>query len=241
MPASKTSRMFALMGGIAFAALLAASPARADGDTWNTMLGWVGLGHKHSPDDSTIDYSPRPALVVPPKMDLPPPQTAAAPPQNWPHDPDKMARARADADSRRPAPSSDSSADATTGDFVADADKTKTNAKTDQAVRCSGEGGKGICFYGPSELVDMMKGFNVGDMFGSHTENTSTLRIGNEPPRQYLTQPPPGYQMPKVKGEEDEDSAADASSADTSKYDSVDVGGPRHHHHESDASSASSQ
>jgi hypothetical protein len=238
---SKTRRAIAATSSVALAALLIASPARADGDMWNSMLGWVGLGHKQaSPDDGTIDYTPRPALVVPPKMDLPPPQTATATPQNWPHDPDAAARARADADSRRPAPTSDSSSDPSP-DFNADADKTtsKTNSKTDQEVSCSGSDGKGVCFYGPSGLIDLTKGFNMGGLFTSHPEDTSTLRIGSEPPREYLTQPPPGYQIPKLKGEDGDDDEATGSDSDSSN---VDVGAPRHHHHhDSDDSSASNQ
>jgi hypothetical protein len=236
----KPRKVIAATSGVALAALLIASPARADGDMWNSMLGWVGLGHKsQSPDDGTIDYTPRPALVVPPKMDLPPPQTALATPQNWPHDPDRTARARADADSRRPAPSSDSSSDQTTGDFVADADKSKKDSNSGESEACSGDPGKPICFYGPSSLINFTKGWTGGifDGFNSHPEDTSKLRVGVEPPRQYLSQPPPGYEMPKIKGEDDSDSDA-AADTDTSKYDSVDVGAPRHHRH-GDNSSAS--
>lgn len=242
----KPRSLVALTGSAALAALLVAGPARADGDMWNSMLGWVGLGHKQqsSPDDGTIDYRPRPALVVPPKMDLPKPQASTSTPADWPHDPDASARAAADADSRRPAPSSDSSGD---GDFVADADKTdktKTNA-SGESEACSDQAGKPICFYGPSDLVNFAKGWgnltNMGGMFQSHPEDTSKLQVGVEPHREYLTQPPPGYQMPKVKDEDadgDSGSGSGSGDSDTSKYDSVDVGAPRHHHHNSDDSSA---
>jgi hypothetical protein len=229
-------RRAAALGGVALAALLAASPARADGDMWNSMLGWVGLGHKQqqSPDNGTIDYTPRPALVVPPKMDLPPPQASLGTPADWPHDPDATARIRAEADSRRPAPSSDSSSDQTPGDFVADADKTKPSP-SGESETCSNQAGKPICFYGPSDLVNFTKGW--GNIFQSHSEDTSKLRIGSEPPRKYLTQPPPGYEMPKVKDEDDSDADSGADAADSS--DNVDVGAPRHHHHSSTESSTS--
>jgi hypothetical protein len=236
----RTRNLVAATGGVALAALLAASPARADGDMWNSMLGWVGMGHKtdastSGPDDGAIDYTPKPALVVPPKMDLPPPQASTSTPADWPHDPDATARVKAEADSRRPAPSSDSSSDNSSGDFVADADKAKPDNPNGESEACTDQAGKPICFYGPSGLMNFAKGWNMGGLFQSHSEDTSKLRIGSEPPRQYLIQPPPGYQMPKVK-DEDSDAAADA---DTSKYDSVDVGAPRHHHHHSsDDSSA---
>jgi hypothetical protein len=93
-------------------------PAKAD-DWWNSMLGMVGMGPKQQPADDSIDYSARPALVVPPKMDLPPPQTAVARPADWPKDPDVAARHRAEADSRRPAPPAapgDASADTSADD-----------------------------------------------------------------------------------------------------------------------------
>jgi len=225
------------MSGVALVALLAASPARADGDMWNSMLGWVGMGHKQqqSPDDGTIDYTPRPALVVPPKMDLPPPQTARGTPADWPHDPDATARAQADADSRRPAPSSDSSSDQSSSDFVADADKAKP-ADSGEVENCTNQAGKPICFYGPAGLMNFTKGW--GNLFQGHSEDTSKLKIGSEPPRKYLIQPPPGYQMPKVKDEDASDADSDSGS-DVSKYDSVDIGAPRHHHHASTDSSAS--
>ncbi len=237
---SMSRGLVAVMGGVAFTAVLASSPARADGDMWNSMLGWVGLGHKQqqtSVDDGTIDYTPRPALVVPPKMDLPAPQASTGTPTDWPHDPDAAARAKAEADSRRPAPSSDSTSDASSADFVADAEKPKPNNDSGETETCTDSPGKPICFYGPTSLMNFTKGWgNMGGLFQSHAEDTSKLRVGIEPPRQYLSQPPPGYEMPKLK---DEDDAADNGDSDASKSDSVDVGAPRHHHHhDSDDSSA---
>ncbi len=109
--------------------------------------------------------------------------------------------------SRRPAPSSDSTSSDSTGDFVADADKAKSDNGNGESEACSNEAGKPICFYGPSGLVNFAKGWgNMGGLFSTHPEDTSKLRIGAEPPREYLIQPPPGYQMPKVKDEEDTDS-----------------------------------
>src|SRR5499427_2911173 len=45
-------------------------------------------------DDSSIDYRERSPLVVPPKLDLPAPASAAAekPAPNWPKDPDEARR-----------------------------------------------------------------------------------------------------------------------------------------------------
>jgi hypothetical protein len=65
----RTRKLVAATGGVALAALLAAGPARADGDMWNSMLGWVGMGHKANastdgPDDGAIDYTPKPARAA---------------------------------------------------------------------------------------------------------------------------------------------------------------------------------
>src|SRR5579872_6834914 len=97
-------------GAACFAmASMPAGPAMAEDGIWNSMLSFMGMGKsKDQVQSDSIDYSARPALVVPPKMDLPPPQTAAAHPTDWPKDPDAAARHRAEADSRRPAPPSDS-------------------------------------------------------------------------------------------------------------------------------------
>ena len=206
----------AALGGVALAALLAASPARADGDMWNSMLGWVGLGHKQqqSPDNGTIDYTPRPALVVPPKIDLPPPQASLGTPADWPHDPDATARIRAEADLRRPAPSSESSSDQTPGDFVADADKTKPSPsgelESPAATRPASQSastGRPIWSISP----------RGGAISFSHIPKTRQSSESAASRRANIsTQPPPGYEMPKVKDEDDSDadSGADAAELD---------------------------
>ncbi len=112
----RTRNLVAATGGVALAALVAAGPARADGDMWNSMLGWVGMGHKanastEGPDDGVIDYTPKPALFVPPKMEVPAPQASTSTPAAGPPAPDATARVQAVADSRRPAPTSDSRSD----------------------------------------------------------------------------------------------------------------------------------
>ena len=70
-----------------------------------------------------------------------------------------------------------------------------------KARACSNQAGKPICFYGPTNLVNFTKG--LGNLFQKQTEDISKLKVGSEPPRKYLIQPPPGYQMPKVKDADD--------------------------------------
>lgn len=198
-------RRLALVASAGWLALALPGPARADNNWWNSMLGMMGMGPKNPADDA-IDYSARPALVVPPKMDLPPPQAAVARPSDWPNDPDAAARHRAEADSRRPAPrtptpaADDNSAD--DSDQATQAapapDKTKpavSSAPTGDFSKSMGLAGGGTSiFSGPGGAVDLSN-FNLSNWnpFGSHddTKAVRTLKVGVEPPREYLTQPPP--------------------------------------------------
>lgn len=84
---------------------LSVSPLRADGLP-NPLAGFMQPDNN---SDNAIDYRPRPALVVPPTSDLPSPQSSSVTRTvNWPKDPDLDAARAAKADSRRPAPTSDS-------------------------------------------------------------------------------------------------------------------------------------
>ncbi len=94
----------AAVGALMVAALSFPLPVRADGLP-NPLANFMGGGTDNGP----IDYRPRPALVVPPTNDLPPPQTSSTVPSaNWPKAPDTTILNAAKADSRRPAPSEDS-------------------------------------------------------------------------------------------------------------------------------------
>ncbi|MGA3302442.1 MAG: hypothetical protein ABSC72_04050 [Methylovirgula sp.] len=94
----------AAIGALMVAALSCPLPVHADGLP-NPLANFMGGGTDNGP----IDYRPRPALVVPPTNDLPPPQTSSTVPSaNWPKAPDTKILNAAKADSRRPAPSEDS-------------------------------------------------------------------------------------------------------------------------------------
>lgn len=201
----------------ALASIPGAGPALAD--PWGSVLGFFGMGHDKTQDDG-IDYSARPALVVPPKLDLPPPQSAEVRPADWPKDPDVAARRKAEADSRRPAPRSDSTDASSTEQAAADTAATSDvkNAPGTSEEACTDEPGKPICFYGPSELVNFAKNWNPFN-FGKSDSKTTTLKVGVEPPREYLVQPPPGYRMPAVADEAPDKSQKatdpDGAAADT--------------------------
>jgi hypothetical protein len=94
----------AAAGALIVAVLSCPLPAAADGLP-NPLANFMGPGTDNGP----IDYRPRPALVVPPTNDLPPPQTSSTVPSaNWPKARDTTILNAAKADSRRPAPSEDS-------------------------------------------------------------------------------------------------------------------------------------
>jgi hypothetical protein len=206
-----------------------AAPARADGNWWDSMLGAIGIG-PNKPADDAIDYSARPALVVPPKMDLPPPQPTMARPADWPNDPDAAARRRAEADSRRPAPPAPPAAP---GDASTDADDSGDNQQTDPKAslpdaprgqkptvaqswigsQSAGLGGGGTSVFsgggGPLTMPDW--DISKWNPFDSNKTDDAravrTLKVGVEPPREYLTQPPPGYEAP-VAVDTDSDTAS---------------------------------
>jgi hypothetical protein len=99
--AMKGMKIFGLAG--AFALLLAASAASAEeGEAVKSLLGSIGIIPKDKPP---IIYNERAPLVLPPKMDLPPPvpsNGAEANNANWPKDPDLAARRKAAREAKTP-------------------------------------------------------------------------------------------------------------------------------------------
>ncbi|HWG04684.1 MAG TPA: hypothetical protein VG271_06705 [Beijerinckiaceae bacterium] len=168
-----------------------ATPARAADDgqenffssVWGMIGGGIGVAPRSEP---TIDYHERAPLVLPPKTDLPPPGAGAAVRnQSWPQDPDVLAAKKAQEEARAPhlahkldpaetieqsrqrsAAAYDPLANQPTGDCL----ETRT---------CD-----------PATFWSLLKNTKKGD--------TAELQLipGQEPPREYLTQPPPGYMSP---------------------------------------------
>ncbi len=92
----------------ALALLIVASGASAEeGEAVKSILGAIGIIPK---EKAPITYNERAPLVLPPKMDLPPPAAgggAEARNGNWPRDPDVAARRKAAAEARTPYTSSE--------------------------------------------------------------------------------------------------------------------------------------
>ncbi len=102
----------------------------------------------------------------------------------WPNDPDVIEERRAAMDSRRPAPQIDAKF---AGRNVADG---TAAGQGPVAVRgppdeCQAGSGTPICLYTPwKALKSVVTGFQP-----------DTVQPGPEPPRKYLTEPPPGYRQ----------------------------------------------
>jgi hypothetical protein len=151
-----------------------------------------GLGGTNM-ENRGIDYRERSPLVVPPKLNLPPPgQTAAeakAPAPNWPKDPDEQrrkaaveARKKANKDPReasRILTPSELAAGKTSGSAPATIDSQQPGNSYNNPI------------LSPSQL-----GYTGGfsGLFGG--SKTETAPFKGEPTRDSLTQPPSGYQTP---------------------------------------------
>jgi hypothetical protein len=150
----------------------------------------AGIGGTNM-ENRGIDYRERSPLVVPPKIDLPPPAgtTAEVKAPNWPKDPDEQRRKAAVAarkkDNKDPALQARilTPAELAAGKTVA---PTRTN---NDPVQPGASNTNQI--LSPSQL-----GYNGGfsGLFGGN--KTETAPFKGEPTRDTLTMPPPGYQTP---------------------------------------------
>jgi hypothetical protein len=144
-----------------------------------------GLGVKSGPN---IDYRERSPLVVPPKLELPPPEQASAP-QNpaWPVDADEKARKQTAAAKRsytRRDPD-DGARPLRPDELRGGPPPAPDNGKPSMDER---EAGRQLR---PAEL-----GWtgSIKDFFGVQREEY--VEFTQEPPRATLLEPPPGYRTP---------------------------------------------
>jgi hypothetical protein len=149
-----------------------------------------GIGAK-SMEKKGIEYRERSPLVVPPKLDLPPPAgTEAKNAPNWPKDPDERRRKEAIAQRKK--------AVKATENWQAAQPLTPAEMKAGQtaaAPRTSNDpiqpGTNGNPSLMPAEL-----GY-TGGLWNMFKGNSSEAKpFTTEPPRQSLVEPPPGYQTP---------------------------------------------
>jgi hypothetical protein len=137
-----------------------------------------------------IDYRERSPLVVPPKLDLPPPETVKSEIKdpNWPKDPDEQRRKAAVVARKKANKDPIEAARVLT--------PSELNAgRTAAAHRTNGDPIQPGTSNNPS-LSPSQLGFTggLGKLFGG--SKTETAPFKGEPTRESLTQPPPGYQTP---------------------------------------------
>jgi hypothetical protein len=150
----------------------------------------TGLGGTNM-ENTGIDYRERSPLVVPPKIDLPPPDARGpAPVANWPKDPDVQQRraAAAAAKTGRPEEVLEAARPLTPREM---APKRARGASAAVDNSSPGDPNKNIVLS-PKQL-----GYEGGlfkNMFGSNKGETAEFK--GEPTRESLTQPPAGYQTP---------------------------------------------
>jgi hypothetical protein len=151
----------------------------------------AGIGGTNM-ENRGIDYRERSPLVVPPKLDLPPPAAAAevkAP--NWPKDPDDARRKAAIASRKKENKDPREAARVLMpSELNQRGAKASSTADSDSLTQPGGNPGSNA-ILSPSQL-----GYSGGfsGLFGG--SKTETAPFKGEPTRESLTQPPGGYQTP---------------------------------------------
>jgi hypothetical protein len=150
----------------------------------------AGIGGTNM-ENRGIEYRERSPLVVPPKLDLRPPETIKSEIKdpNWPKDPDEQRRKAAIA-ARKKENKDPREASRTLTPSELNAVKTTPGARTSNDPVQPGNSSTNP-MLSPAQL-----GFTGGfsGLFGG--SKTETAPFKGEPTRDSLTQPPPGYQTP---------------------------------------------
>jgi len=152
----------------------------------------AGIGGTNM-ENRGIDYRERSPLVVPPRLDLPPPETAKSEIKdpNWPKDPDEQRRKAAIAARKKAKPVDPLQAARPLTPAELNVGRTATAAPP--AASDSVQPGNSATnpMLSPSQL-----GYNGGifKIFKGNTAEAAPFK--GEPDRESLTQPPAGYQTP---------------------------------------------
>jgi hypothetical protein len=147
-----------------------------------------GIGAKRN-EESGIEYRERSPLVVPSKIDLPPPETGKRKPAaNWPQDPEIVARKAAIEADKRTTSIEEDSRPLMPSELAAKTPKRVNKQQVDNTK--PGDDPRLM----PSEL-----GYTGGlfsNIFGGSSSKPEVKTFKSEPERDSLTQPPSGYQTP---------------------------------------------
>ncbi|MGQ0682720.1 hypothetical protein [Bradyrhizobium sp.] len=188
---TRAARFTAVAFGIGL--VMAAGPVRAADDEDDDMTFeekiidniMRGVGGTNM-ENRGIDYRERSPLVVPPKLNLPPPGAAEVKAQNWPKDPDEARRKAAIAARKKESKDPQHSA------------RTLLPSELNQKSAGRSTGGESVERPGsaPIMMTPSQLGYE-GGVFGFFKGNTSeSAEFKGEPTRDSLTQPPTGYQTP---------------------------------------------
>lgn len=197
------TRLFKATGMACALTLVAASAVRAqDADDQQPEMSFEhklidgllrGIGGENMQTNRDgIKYRERSPLVIPSKLDLPPPASTKTPTAaNWPKDPDVQARKEAIAASRAPTVDWDDAKRPLMPSELARGPtaREKAAALTDDRP---GIDNSNYHLMTPSQLG--FKNSMLSDLFGAGKEETA--KFVKEPERSELSQPPVGYQTP---------------------------------------------
>jgi hypothetical protein len=151
----------------------------------------AGIGGTNM-DNRGIDYRERSPLVVPPRLDLPPPAAASGEVKdaNWPKDPDEARRKAAIAARKKSKPDPIEASRILTPAEL-NAAKTAPQGRTDNDPVQPGNSFNNP-ILSPSQLG--FTGGSLSGLFGGNKAESAPFK--GEPTRESLTQPPSGYQTP---------------------------------------------
>jgi hypothetical protein len=192
---SRGLRLAAVALGVGLVMTVGAARAQEDEDdkTFEEKIIegiMAGIGGTNM-DNRGIDYRERSPLVVPPKLDLPPPETAKGEIKdpNWPKDPDEARRKAAIAARKKAKPDPMEASRILTPSEL-NAGRTAAPVRTNNDPVQPGNSNTNP-ILSPSQL-----GFDgkLSNYFGGNKAEIAPFK--GEPTRDSLTQPPPGYQTP---------------------------------------------
>ena len=193
---TRTLRFTAVALGVGLVMTVGVARAQDDDDDDKTfeekIIGGImkGLGGVNM-DNSGIDYRERSPLVVPPKLDLPPPETVKGEIKdpNWPKDPDEARRKAAIAARKKEKPKSPEEAARPLTAAELNVGRTAAPVRTDNEPIQPG--------VSNNPMLSLKELGYTGGIFGVFKGNSSeSAPFKGEPERQTLTQPPSGYQTP---------------------------------------------
>jgi hypothetical protein len=196
--ALRRSLQFAVVArGIGLVMATGAARAQEDDDEDKTFEEKIiegimaGVGGTNM-ENRGIDYRERSPLVVPPKIDLPPPAATSAEIKapNWPKDPDEARRKAAIAARKKAKPNEIEAARPLTPAEL-NVGRTAPQPRTTNDPIQPGDSASNP-ILSPSQLG--FNGFSWSHMFGGNKAETAPFK--GEPTRETLTMPPVGYQTP---------------------------------------------